>query len=163
MQGHHISHKMFPWNGPFPCLAHLWIHPSSLLLHALAMPMDTTLHMRCSLGMAHSHVWPTFGFILHPYYSMLWQMPMDTTLHTRCSLGMAHSHVWPTFGFILCPYYSLLWQCPCPCGPYPPTMIMVISKHVITRRWQMGTYFITYYARHPTSLPQKVLPSPLLA
>jgi hypothetical protein len=36
MQGHHISHKMFPWNGPFPCLAHLWIHPSSLLLHALA-------------------------------------------------------------------------------------------------------------------------------
>jgi hypothetical protein len=30
-----------------------------------------------------------------------------------------------------------------------PTVIMV-SKHVITRRWQMGRYFITYYARHPT-------------
>jgi hypothetical protein len=26
----------------------------------------------------------------------------------------------------------------------------MVSKHVITRRWQIGRYFITYYAKHPT-------------
>jgi hypothetical protein len=28
----HFTHEMFPWNGPLPCLAHLWIHRLSLLL-----------------------------------------------------------------------------------------------------------------------------------
>ncbi len=69
----------------------------------------------------------------------------DITFYTRCFLGMAHFHVWPTFGFIVCPYYSLLWQCQCPWAL--PTMI-VISKNVIIRRWQIGRYFITTYARH---------------
>jgi len=72
-----------------------------------------------------------------------------TLLHTRCSLGMAHCHVWPTFGIIICPYYLLLaFAMPMPLWALR-TMIMV-SKHVITRRWQIGRYFITYYARHPT-------------
>jgi hypothetical protein len=39
-QGHHILHKMFPWNGPFSSLAQVWIHGLSLLLLALAMPMS---------------------------------------------------------------------------------------------------------------------------
>jgi hypothetical protein len=45
VQAHDILHEMFPWNGSFPCLAHLWIHRLSLLLLALAMPM--------SLGLTH--------------------------------------------------------------------------------------------------------------
>jgi hypothetical protein len=28
--------------------------------------------------------------------------------------------------------------------------VIMENKHVITRRWQIGRYFITYYARHPT-------------
>jgi hypothetical protein len=32
-------------------------------------------------------------------------------------------------------------------GPKPTKI--VISKNIITRRWQMGRYFITSYARHP--------------
>jgi len=32
------------------------------------MCKDTTFYTRCFLGMAHSHVWPTFGFIICPYY-----------------------------------------------------------------------------------------------
>jgi hypothetical protein len=80
-----------------------------------------------------------------------------TLLHTRCSLGMAHCHVWPTFGIIICPYYLLLaFAMPMPLWALP-TVIMV-SKHVITRRWEIGRYFITYYARHPT-FPQKGISS----
>jgi hypothetical protein len=34
---------------------------------------DTTFYTRCSLGMAHSHLWPTIGFMVYPYYSLHWQ------------------------------------------------------------------------------------------
>jgi hypothetical protein len=27
---------------------------------------DTPFYLRCALGMAHSHVWPTFGFMVYP-------------------------------------------------------------------------------------------------
>jgi len=53
-QGHHTLHDMFPWNGPFPCLAHLWIHCLSLLLLALAMPMPLGL-THCDHGKQACH------------------------------------------------------------------------------------------------------------
>ncbi len=93
----------------------------------------TLLHTRCSLGMAHCHVWPTFGFIVCPYYLLLaFTMPMplwalrtvimvSMLLLTPCFrnanalVGLTHrdhgKHATT---------YSLLSQCQCPCGPYPP-------------------------------------------